>query len=616
LDFLFSAMALAMLHEAIFINLLLFLSFALVLQALPQRATWARMFAVLVVQCLTFTYMWWRVQHLPTPTLTLGFAWPAVFFAWELLAIVYECWTHLVLTRISDRSGEADRLQERLLSLDELPTVDVWIATYEEPVDIVRRTIEAAVNLDYPLARLRVYLLDDGQRKKERAAQLREVCEHNGVTYIARPVDPVDAEMRKRVNYAGKDGKAGSHRNAFEKTNGDYILQLDADFCVEPEFLRRCLGFLVFNDLTGVIQVPQRFRNPDPVAYNLLGQKAWCEAQHFFMTVTEPSRDAWGNGFCVGTCCIVPRALIREIGGYPHATNCEDMELSYVLLSHGYRTVVLNEPLAYGLAPESVPEYLKQRVRWCFGTIQHLFIKSGPIRGSYRLLDRIFYIEGSIYWLSFVFLVCLLFAPAIFWLTGVPAISGPSSEVIWVLLPRLMTRSVLIYWLSLGKVPPLVVTVMNALGALHFSRAALTALVWPSSVPFNVTTKGGDRDTVVVRWPLFFFFFGLAATIMGLMLLNLSGVLPVVPRGDMTPLNVIWSLYSTLICLLSALVCIELPKRESDIWVMREVVETRPLETIKALYKRLMIADYLGIGISDVIRRAWADCRKEKESRS
>jgi cellulose synthase (UDP-forming) len=45
---------------------------------------------------------------------------------------------------------------------DTLPTVDALITCYNEPVDLVEATVKAALAMDYPPAKLRVYVLDDG----------------------------------------------------------------------------------------------------------------------------------------------------------------------------------------------------------------------------------------------------------------------------------------------------------------------------------------------------------------------------------------------------------------------------------------------------------------------
>ncbi|NEQ49580.1 MAG: cellulose synthase, partial [Leptolyngbya sp. SIO3F4] len=49
------------------------------------------------------------------------------------------------------------------------PTVDIFITCYSEPVDIVKETAQAALNMDYPANKLRVYILDDGNSSDMRA---------------------------------------------------------------------------------------------------------------------------------------------------------------------------------------------------------------------------------------------------------------------------------------------------------------------------------------------------------------------------------------------------------------------------------------------------------------
>ena len=255
-----------MLGELLTIIVVLAVAVAMTLAALPQTATWARSCAVLPLLVATAIYLYWRVRNLPIPAYTFGFAWPAFFFGWELLSTVYESWSQVVLTRISDRSSEANNYEARLQSIDEVPSVDVWIATYAEPIEIVAATIDSALRLDYPFGKLKVYVLDDGQHESQRAAELKMRCKQLGAEYIARPKKPDDTIPPDTLNYAGKDGKAGSHLYAFDRTHGEFILQLDADFVVERNFIYRTLGFLLFDPKTGCIQVPQRFRNPDPIA--------------------------------------------------------------------------------------------------------------------------------------------------------------------------------------------------------------------------------------------------------------------------------------------------------------------------------------------------------------
>jgi len=44
------------------------------------------------------------------------------------------------------------------------PTVDIYIPSYNESLDVVRDTVLAAQCIDYPKDKLKIYLLDDGKR--------------------------------------------------------------------------------------------------------------------------------------------------------------------------------------------------------------------------------------------------------------------------------------------------------------------------------------------------------------------------------------------------------------------------------------------------------------------
>lgn len=55
------------------------------------------------------------------------------------------------------------------LSEADYPTIDIFITCYNEPVEIVAETTQAALNIDYPVDKLRVYILDDGNAPEMRA---------------------------------------------------------------------------------------------------------------------------------------------------------------------------------------------------------------------------------------------------------------------------------------------------------------------------------------------------------------------------------------------------------------------------------------------------------------
>jgi cellulose synthase (UDP-forming) len=285
----------------------------------------------------------------------------------------------------------------------------------------------------------------------------------------------------------------------------------------------------------------------------------------------------------------VRRACLDELGGFPQDSICEDLEITYALLGNGYRTLYLNEPLAMGLAPESVPEYLKQRVRWCSGTIKHAFLRTGPFRGQLSLLQRLFYAETILYWLTFPFVVLLLTAPILFWYTGLTALQSTGDSILLVMIPRLLASYILIYWMSHGKVMPPITMVHRCLCAFHLTAALAKALANPFGRPFQVTAKGQARDAVVVQWSILWIFAGLGSALLGGMLINLTGFYQVVPITDLTLVDIVWSMITLLLLALCSLVCIELPKNERYLDARREVRRASLTGTAAAILKRLFV---------------------------
>ncbi len=502
---------------------------------------------------LIVSYTVWR-WHDTLPRLEPSWesAWQYTFFFFEALSIAYTLMSIVILLRQTDRSAEADMAQARLVETDQWPAVDIFICTYNEPLPVLERSILPALALDYPGAV--VWVLDDTRRP-----WLKDFCDEVGARYLTR-ADNIGA-------------KAGNLNNALRltetRTNAPLILVLDADFAPHRHMLKRMVG-LFGEPRTAVVQTPQFFYNADPIQHNLLATTSWVDDQRIFFDVFQPAKDAWGCAFCVGTSFIVRRDRLNEIGGFPQAAICEDINLSYTLMSRGYETHWLNEKLSVGLSAEGLPEYITQRTRWCLGTIQVALLKNGPFFGrGYTLMQRAQYLHGVLNWFCKPFILLMLMAPALYWLLGLPAFQADYLSFLHYGLPALLALWTYSYWVSGSRTLPLFMEVTHSVTALAVTMTLATALVKPFGRPFKVTDKGGDRSQSTVRWKMALLFGGnavLSGTCVVWFLVSPATMTEIAPLDFF---NLLWAGISMVFCFVSFLVCFEQP-RDEDRFIVEE----------------------------------------------
>lgn len=517
----------------------------LVMAGLLDRASAAaRILFGLTTAVFILCYAAWR-WHDTLPRLESGLdtLWPYLFFAFEMVAILYTLMSIVILFRFKDRSAEADREEARLTASGAWPAVDIVICSYNEPLEVIEKSIIPALAVDYPNAT--VWVCDDTRR-----AWLRDYCAEVGAHYVTRP-DNVGA-------------KAGNLNNALRHTaarsNAPIILVLDADFAVAPNILRRAVG-LFHDERAAVVQTPQFFFNPDPIQHNLMASEAWVDDQRIFFDVFQPAKDAWGCAFCVGTSFLVRRDRVEAMGGFPHDAICEDINLTYALMRHGYRTHWLNERLSAGLSAEGLPEYITQRTRWCLGTMQVALLAAGPFRGGgYSPMQRLHYLHGVLNWLCKPFIVLMLVAPSIYWFFDMPAFHADYLSFLRYGLPALFALWVYSGWVSGRRTLPLFMEVTHIMTALAISLTLVSAAIRPFGRPFKVTDKGGDRSASLVRWRMAAGFGAITLLSAGAILWSFVSPSAATEISPLDYFNLIWAGVAMLFCFVAFLVCFERPR--------------------------------------------------------
>jgi cellulose synthase (UDP-forming) len=168
-------------------------------------------------------------------------------------------------------------------------TVDVFITTYDEPIELVMITARHARDIRYPHE---TWVLDDGARP-ELAAAAAEL----GVGYIKRSADWANRPLH---------AKAGNLNNALMSTTGEVLLILDADQVPRPEILDKTLGYFD-DDRVALVQTPQLFGNVP--AHDPLGSQA-----PLFYGPIQQGKDGWNAAFFCGSNALLRREALMQLG--------------------------------------------------------------------------------------------------------------------------------------------------------------------------------------------------------------------------------------------------------------------------------------------------------------
>ncbi|MBB4265082.1 UDP-forming cellulose synthase catalytic subunit [Roseospira visakhapatnamensis] len=372
-----------------------------------------------------------------------------------------------------------------------MPTVDVFIPTYNEDPDLLETTIRAACLIRYPQDLLRIYLLDDGgtdqkctdedpetaQAARARREHLQAMCQRLGITYVTRPRN----EM----------AKAGNVNHAFRQTGGDLILILDADHVPTMDILENTVDWFRASPSTFLVQTPHFMINPDPIERNLLKSfsRSPSENEMFYRTI-QCGLDFWDASFFCGSAAILRRSALEEANGFLGETITEDAETALDLHARGYRSIYLERAMVAGLSPETFADFVIQRMRWTQGMVQIFLLKNPVFRPGLSWHQRLGYINSSLFWFfPFARLVFVL-APLMYLILGMRVYNATLTEVMIYTVPHMIA----VFYMTdvlFGRVRwPFVSELYEVLQSVFTGRALWQVIRNPRKPRFVVTPKG------------------------------------------------------------------------------------------------------------------------------
>lgn len=311
---------------------------------------------------------------------------------------------------------------------DRYPDVDVFIATYSEPTELLYKTIHGCKKMKYPdPAKVHIYVCDDGHR-----AEMKALAQRMQVNYL------------DREDHEG--AKAGNLNNGLAHSRSPYVVTFDADMIPRSNFLLRTIPYLVDAEMKneglpqeeqvkiGFVQSPQSFYNLDLFQFNLYSEQRIPNEQDYFYKDIQVARTRTNSVIYGGSNTVISREALQAIGGFYTGAITEDFATGILMEKKQFVSLGIGETLASGLSPQDLKSLVQQRIRWARGVIatgrkMHIFTSPdltvaqkmnywASIWYWYAPLKRLIYIMSPIMYATFNFMVfkCTLPQVLLFWL--------------------------------------------------------------------------------------------------------------------------------------------------------------------------------------------------------
>jgi cellulose synthase (UDP-forming) len=449
---------------------------AMLVRRIPGR--FPTLLMIVLSTIVSCRYLWWRYTstlNWNNPLdLTVGLLLLAAeTYAWVVLILGYiqTCWP---LGRQPAQMPRDTRLW---------PTVDLLIPTYNEDLSVVRGTVYAALGIDWPQDKLRIYILDDGKRES-----FRQFAADVGVGYITR------ADNRH--------AKAGNLNHALSRIDGELVAIFDCDHIPVRSFLQLTVGWFLRDPKLALVQTPHHFLSPDPFERNLNMFRRRPNEGELFYGLVQDGNDTWNAAFFCGSCAVLRRAALDEIGGFAVETVTEDAHTALRLHRRGWNSAYVRIPQAAGLATESLSAHIGQRIRWARGMAQ-IFRTDNPLLGKgLTIFQRVCYANAMLHFLAGLPRLLFLTAPLAFLFLHAYIIYAPALMILLYVLPHMIHASLTNSRMQGSFRQTFWGEVYETVLAWYIARPTTVALFNPRKGKFNVTAKGGLMEHNQFDWKI------------------------------------------------------------------------------------------------------------------
>ncbi|PDQ22389.1 cellulose synthase catalytic subunit (UDP-forming) [Mesorhizobium sanjuanii] len=455
----------------------------MVLKLVRPDGIW-RLVALAFGTAIVMRYVYWRTTSTLPPVNQLENFIPGlmVYLAEMYSVLMLALSLFVVALPLPSRPSRAN-------SGDRMPSVDVFIPTYNEDPDLLANTMAAAKGMDYPADKFNVWLLDDGGTVQKRNSD--KIGDANNAERRHAQLQKLSAEMG--VNYLTRDrnehAKAGNLNNGLSKSTGELIAVFDADHAPARDFLKETVGYFDEDPKLFLVQTPHFFLNPDPVERNLRTFEKMPSENEMFYGIIQRGLDKWNAAFFCGSAAVLRRTALAETGGFSGVSITEDCETAVELHARGWHSVYVDKPLIAGLQPATFASFIGQRSRWAQGMMQILRFRFPPLKRGLSIPQRLCYMSSTLFWLFPFPRTIFLIAPLFYLFFDLQIFTASGGEFMAYTLAYMIVNLMMQNYLYGAFRWPWVSELYEYVQTVHLLPAVISVILNPRKPTFKVTAK-------------------------------------------------------------------------------------------------------------------------------
>ncbi len=334
-----------------------------------------------------------------------------LFLAISLISIVF----NFTIGMFYYNSFFYSKYQKKILTaassmqtMKSMPSVSVVLLAYNEDPSIIKTNYTELLKMDYPKNKLHFFLSDDSTNQSI-SMQLKDFCNKNNIRYIHR---------KKNTNF-----KAGALNNFLKYSKDDLIAIFDYDeYLKNKNFLNDLVPY--FRDKSvSFVQTQKRYSKGS------LFSDSVDLFDAFFFHFIQPARAINNTAIFAGSCGIIRRSVLDEIGGFPNNV-IEDTFFSFESDVHNYKGIFTEKIYAVGKPITKFSALVKQQIRYNYGDNQFLrYVVRSKKTKNLPLVSKLDYISHG-FGLNYLSVMLLLFTVlSIFVVFYIPFVKIPPQDL-------------------------------------------------------------------------------------------------------------------------------------------------------------------------------------------